>query len=119
MNIKSLLSGEIALRRVVLWLVVCLSGGHCLGDLGDSPSPVNLIHAPVTFTVGHRWTNTLGMVFTGVPGIPAFSIWDTRVKDYRAYAEANPGGDQSWKEPGFEQTADHPVVRVSWDDGKR
>lgn len=118
MNIKSLLSGEIALRRVVLWLAVCLSGGHCLGDSGGSPSPVNLVQAPVSFTVGHRWTNTLGMVFTGVPGIPAFSIWDTRVKDYRAYAEANPGGDQSWKEPGFEQIADHPVVRVSWDDAQ-
>ena len=118
MNIKSLLPGEIALRRFVLWLAVCLSGGHCLGDSGDSPSPVNLIQAPVSFTVGHRWTNTLGMVFTGVPGIPAFSIWDTRVKDYRAYAEANPGGDQSWKEPGFEQTGDHPVVNVSWDDAR-
>jgi hypothetical protein len=101
MNIKSLLSGEIALRRFVLWLVVCLPGGHCLGESGDSPSPVNLIQAPVSFSIGHRWTNTLGMVFTGVPGIPAFSIWDTRVKDYRAYAEANSGGDQTDVPPIF------------------
>jgi formylglycine-generating enzyme required for sulfatase activity len=58
------------------------------------------------------------MVFTGVAGVPAFSIWDTRVSDYGAYAKANSGIDQRWKEPGFEQTADHPVVKLSWDDAQ-
>ncbi len=60
----------------------------------------------------------MGMVFTGVPGVPAFSIWDTRVSDYQAYAKANSGIDQFWKELGFQQTADHPVVNVSWKDAQ-
>ncbi|MEI6568613.1 MAG: SUMF1/EgtB/PvdO family nonheme iron enzyme [Verrucomicrobiota bacterium] len=58
------------------------------------------------------------MVFTGVAGVPAFSIWDTRVSDYRAYAKANSGVDQGWKDPGFKQTVDHPVVKLSWDDAQ-
>ena len=66
-----------------------------------------------------RWTNTLGMQFVKVSGTYVmFSIWDTRVSDYRAYAKANSGIDQSWKEPDFRQTADHPVVNVSWEDAQ-
>ena len=118
MNAKSLLSGATVLHRFVLGLALCLSGGQCLRGAEGNPSPVDLVPAPASFTVGQRWTNTVGMVFTGVAGVPAFSIWDTRVSDYGAYAKANSGIDQRWKEPGFEQTADHPVVKLSWDDAQ-
>ena len=69
--------------------------------------------APVQFAPAQQWTNSLGMVFVGVPKAPAFSIWDVRVKDYAVYAAANGGVDEQWKSPGFEQTGDHPVVNVS------
>ena len=37
--------------------------------------------------------NTLGMSFVPVPGTDVqFCIWETRVKDYAAYAAANAGG---------------------------
>ena len=51
-----------------------------------------------------------------VPGTQVlFSIWDTRVKDYRAYAETDPDMDVSWKSSlKFKQGEDHPVVEVSW-----
>ena len=69
------------------------------------------------------FTNTLGMKFVSVPGTEvSFCIWETRVKDYAAYAAANEGVDGNWKEPGrfkeleFKQADTHPVVMVSWND---
>jgi formylglycine-generating enzyme required for sulfatase activity len=71
--------------------------------------------------------NSLGMRFCPV-AITAgsskgqnilFSVWETRRKDYAAFASANTGIDQSWRSEkyfgnplGHEPT--HPVVRVSW-----
>ena len=75
--------------------------------------------APSSFSSGQRWTNTLGMEFVTVPGTEVmFSIWDTRVRDYRSYDGAGRGGYGTRKEPGFDQTADHPVVGVSWLDAQ-
>ena len=65
------------------------------------------------------FTNTLGMVFKPVPGTDVqFCIWETRVKDYAAYA----GVDESWKnfdrELAFKQEDTHPVVNVIWNDAQ-
>ena len=65
------------------------------------------------------FVNTLGMKFVPVAGTDVqFSIWETRVKDYAAYAVANAGVVESWKKPfgdKFKQADTHPVV-VSWND---
>jgi formylglycine-generating enzyme required for sulfatase activity len=59
------------------------------------------------------------MKFVPVPGTNVFfGIWDTRVKDYRAFAEANAGTNEHWKNPGFPQKDDEPVVGVTWDEAK-
>lgn len=68
-----------------------------------------------------RWTNGLGMVFVAVPGTKVcFSIWETRVKDYAAFAETNTAVDPSWRNPKYHNTdpvsfaPDHPATMVSW-----
>ena len=64
--------------------------------------------------------NTLWMPFVPVSGTDVqFCIWETRVKDYAAYAAANSGVDASWKKPfgdDFKQEDTHPVVKVNWED---
>ena len=68
--------------------------------------------------------NSLGMKFNRVPGTRVhFSVWETRVQDYAAYAAASASVDPSWKEPVWEGTIvtpgpTHPVVNVSWFDAK-
>ena len=58
--------------------------------------------------------NSLGMKFVTVPGIRVlFSVWETRVRDYRAFAEET---GRPWPQPDFPQTPDDPVVNVSWED---
>lgn len=61
-------------------------------------------------------TNSLGMVFVPVPGTKVwFSIWDTRVRDYKTFVAAT---HQFWPSPDFEQGDDHPAVMVSWKDAE-
>jgi len=75
---------------------------------------------PVTPPPAGAFVNTLGMAFVPVAGTDVqFCIWETRVKDYAAYAAANAEVDESWKKPfgdEFKQEDTHPVVRVNWDD---
>ena len=85
------------------------------------------------------FSNSLGMKFVPVKitGGPTdgksvlFSIWDTRVKDYAAYAKAK-NWDTQLKDPAayakaknitpvpqlFAQTEAHPVANASWEDAK-
>jgi len=109
-------------------------------NASDEPTP-DLAKKDVPFV------NSVGMKFVPVEitGGPTngkrvlLSIWDTRVKDFRRYAEAanyhQTGGMEvigvggvstwdidlkaTWEHPGFEQTGDYPVVGVRWDDAKR
>jgi formylglycine-generating enzyme required for sulfatase activity len=62
------------------------------------------------------FVNSLGMKFVPVPGAKAlFSVWDTRVQDYEAFA-ADTGRRR--RKPDFEQGPTHPVVNVNWNDAQ-
>ena len=86
-----------------------------LRNSGLRPSEVPL-NAP--------FTNSLGMRFAPVPGVQAlFSVWETRVQDYEAFAKTRTSGDTSWRNPDFLGAAvtpgpTHPVVAVSWNDAR-
>jgi len=63
--------------------------------------------------------NSLGMKFVPVPGTEVlFCIWDVRVQDYRAYAEANSGVGTNWINLCFNDGDTYPVVNINWNDAK-
>lgn len=71
---------------------------------------------------GWNWTNSLGMIFVRVPGTSvAFSVFETRVQDYAAFAAAQPGwAGTNWNHAFYHGVTpvsvgpDFPVVNVSW-----
>ncbi len=86
----------------------------------DVPPPLPAPTRVIPVRLKHPWDNSLGMRFVPIPGIDSwFCIWPTRVQDYRAFAEANPDVDDSWKDPRREGEPvtpgpTHPVVMVNW-----
>ena len=90
-----------------------------------------LVNRP-PLVAGKPWSNSLEMRFVPL-GNAEFSVWQTRVRDFEAFVQATGydavGGMSSvatqngfklntlsWKNPGFAQSPDHPVVAVSWED---
>ena len=62
------------------------------------------------------WENSLGMKFVPVAGV-YFCIWNTRWQDFEQFVRhSGYQAPDKWREPGFKQEPDHPVVNVSWED---
>jgi len=81
-----------------------------LANTASVPAPT----VPAKMAVRKYTINSLGMKFVPVPGTDLlFSVWDTRVQDYRAFVQET---GRAWTKPSFPQTPDHPAVNVSWDD---
>ncbi len=92
---------------------VLSSGAFTREVVGQEPVP-----AP------DRWTNSIGMVFVPVPHTRvSFSIYETRVKDFAAFAATHPKLDGvGWNHALYHNVTpvsdgpDYPVVAVSWND---
>jgi serine/threonine protein kinase len=97
-----------------------------------SPTAKKVVSNLPPLEAGKPWTNTLQMKFVPIGNIH-FAVWQTRVRDFEAFVQATGydavGGMSSvvtqngfklntlsWKDPGFAQTPEHPVVGVSWED---
>lgn len=98
---------------------------------GDRPRASDRRNVPppprppkIAATREEPFVNTLGMRFVPVPGLDAlFSVWVTRVSDYRAFCNANPTADTSWKTVTRENVPiprepTYPVSHVSWEDAQ-
>jgi hypothetical protein len=95
----------------------------------ETPSKGDLIATSATAAGNQplkfaRFTNSLGMIFVPVVGTQVkFCIWETRVKDYEAFAKAEGTGNDEWKNPQYKgypvtPTDMCPVVNVSWEDAQ-
>ena len=83
--------------------IVCLFGSLAASTFGETVK-------------GEFNENALGMKFRPVSEGVYLSIFETRVRDFSAFVED--GGRQP-PSPAFPQSADHPVVNVSWEDAQR
>ena len=89
----------------------------------DDAGSVANASPPASATKDAPFVNTLGMKFVPVPitGGPTggqrvlFSVWETRVQDYGAFATET---KRAWSKPKFEQGPTHPAVMVSWEDAQ-
>jgi serine/threonine protein kinase len=137
-----------ALPIVLGLLTVLLAGGlvWIFLAISSNPAPPALVATPpptpAKMTVaksppqgGKSWTNTLEMRFVPLGNIHV-AVWQTRLRDFNAFVEVTSydavGGmssvivangfklnAMSWKNPGFAQTPEHPVVGVSWEDANQ
>jgi len=57
--------------------------------------------------------NSLGMKFVPI-GDVQFSVYLTTRADFEAFATATNLKSDAWRNPGFKQDPDHPVVNVTW-----
>src|SRR5271163_716657 len=74
------------------------------------------VAGPMVCAAASCYTNSLGQAFVSVAGTSVmFSIWDTRVQDYNAFASET---HRPWPKPDFAQEPTHPAVNVSWDDAQ-
>lgn len=100
-------------KAMFLSFLLAVSGcDHKKGvDSSEKPQPRQIVTAQ-----DNCWTNSLGMAFRPLSGTKVkFCIWETRVKDYAAFAKET---NRQWLKPAFQQGLDHPAVNVSWSDAK-
>jgi formylglycine-generating enzyme required for sulfatase activity len=97
--------------------VVCASILAGTGSLAASDtSTTNEPQSGIADGGTNAFVNSLGMRFVQIKGKKLwFSIWETRVSDYRVFCEAT---DRPHTEPEFAQGPTHPVVNVNWEDAQ-
>ena len=103
-------------RSCVCGVVAWLSALEAVAAPGADAEKAKPASAKVAM-VKDGFANSLGISFRAVPGTDVFfSVWLTRVKDFKAFAEETGLESIRWKTLKFEQGEDHPVVNVTWEE---
>jgi hypothetical protein len=122
-------------KRILVWTIAIVAACVAIGlvlyfvlrkkSSSDAANPaVESLESPVGLPKASKqkpFVNTLGMPLVPVSGANAlFCIWETRVKDYAAYAEGKEVNDawtrQEYRGAPVGREPKHPVCGVSWDD---
>ncbi|MBL9142236.1 MAG: protein kinase [Verrucomicrobiaceae bacterium] len=103
-------------RKTVMWIALGVLAAVLLVAWFDHQAKQSAA-SPQEATSTRPWSNSLGMKFVPVPGTKTlFSTWETRRRDFAAFANKNPGNDieRAWEKPEGNVTSDHPVCLVNW-----
>jgi serine/threonine protein kinase/formylglycine-generating enzyme required for sulfatase activity len=121
----------------LMWIFFAFSPHPTSPSVVVTPQPTSakIGVAKSSLQPGKSWTNTLEMPFVPLGNVH-IAVWQTRLRDFNTFVEAT-GYDavggmssaivangfklnaMSWKNPGFAQTPEHPVVGVSWEDANQ
>jgi len=88
-------------------------------NISSKKTPSSLLHKSPQ--PDQNWTNRLGMKFVPIPGTKVlFGIYDVTFDEFKTFAknDQHEQASTNWKNPGFPQENNHPVVNVSWDEAK-
>ncbi len=84
-----------------------------LAKMEKVPAVTAVEQKPPTAPTTSPSVNSLGIAFVPV-GDVQFAVWPTRLKDFEAFATATSLKSSLWRDPGFKQAPEHPVVNVTW-----
>ncbi len=100
---------QLSLSQALALLTVAWLLAGCGGDPAAKPGFQEINQ--------HRFfLNSLGMQFVQLPDSDAWiGVWETRVADYTAFANATTNG---WQSAWFQDTDRHPAVNIHWEDAQ-
>ena len=96
-----------------LWVLFVAAVVGC----SDAPRPAQTLQFGLQeINQKTLFVNSLGMQFVPAPGGNAWiSVWETRVSDYAAFAEAT---TNDWHAAWFQGSTNHPAVNIRWDEAE-